>query len=135
MRKNDGFTLIEVMIVVAIIAILAALAIQVFPSYIVKSQVTAALADMHPGKTLVEAVIVEDRDAGVVTPEYLGLTRSTHCSAVSAELSPSGAGSIVCTLISSGTANGKDLVLRRSVDGVWTCDGGAFEVRYRPRGC
>jgi len=135
MNKQKGFTLIELMIVVAIIAILAAIAIQAFPAYIARTQVAAALADMHPGKTLVEAVIVEGRSPAVVTPGYLGLTRSVHCSAVAAQFSDSGVGSILCTVKGAGTANGKDLLLRRSIEGIWSCDGSAFEVRVRPTGC
>ena len=38
MNKNSGFTLIELMIVVAIIAILAALAISQYQDYVTKSQ-------------------------------------------------------------------------------------------------
>lgn len=135
MNTQKGFTLIEVMIVVAIISILAAVAVAVFPLYIAKTQVTAALADMHPGKTLVEAVIVESQSATAVTPEYLGLSRSVHCSSVAAELADSGVGSITCTVKGNSTVDGKDLVLRRSAEGIWSCDGSAFEARVRPAGC
>jgi type IV pilus assembly protein PilA len=135
MNKQKGFTLIELMIVVAIIAILAAIAIQAFPSYIAKTQVTAALADMYPGKTLVEAVIVEGRSPTVVTPAYLGLTRSVHCSAVAAQFNDSGVGSILCTVKGTSAVDGKDLLLRRSNEGIWSCDGSALDVRVRPTGC
>ncbi|PZS68734.1 pilin [Stenotrophomonas maltophilia] len=135
MNSQKGFTLIELMIVVAIIAILAAIATVVFQPYVARTQLTAALADISPGKMLVETVIYENRSASLITPEFIGGAQNAHCSNVEAELSDSGVGHISCTLKGHSVLDGKDLILRRSAEGIWSCDGSAFEARYRPSGC
>jgi len=135
MNTQKGFTLIELMIVVAIIAILAAIATVAFQPYIIRTQLTAALADISPGKMLVETVVYENRSASLVTPEFIGGAQNAHCSNVEAELSDSGVGHISCTLKGHSALDGKDLILRRSAEGIWSCDGSAFETRYRPTGC
>ena len=51
MNMQKGFTLIELMIVVAIIAILAAIAIPAYQDYVVRSQVTEGMSLADGSKT------------------------------------------------------------------------------------
>ncbi len=50
-KKNTGFTLIELMIVVAIIGILAAIAIPQYSDYVSRSRATGAVAEMASYRT------------------------------------------------------------------------------------
>ena len=53
LRRQRGFTLIELMIVVAVVGILAAIAVPAYQDYIARSRVTEGLALASAAKTLV----------------------------------------------------------------------------------
>ena len=75
MKKNEGFTLIELMIVIAIIGILAAIAIPQFSAYRQRSYNAAAEADLRNAATAQEAYYV---DAQHYTGTITGLIGSTY---------------------------------------------------------
>ena len=121
--KQSGFTLIELMIVVAIIGILAALAIAQYSKYTARAQVADGLRLLETAHTKIELGMIE----GIAFPTTANLsileiqTQSVYVSSLETSVAeqtvtvtfdtPS-----VSTLIAGGT-----LVWVRSINGNWTC--------------
>ena len=136
--RIQGFTLIELMIVVAIIAILAAIALTAYQIYVGKSQTTAGLADLRGGVVIFEEGIQSGEIAGSpADANAIGLPLNTvRCSAIT----PAGnwtdlnGQTITCTLAGNPNVAGKNLVLTRDSEGLWSCST-TVTALYRPNGC
>jgi len=144
-HTQKGFTLIELMIVVAIIGILAAIAIPQYQDYTARTQVNRAYSEISSYRTAVEERLLrnEATDFGVAQDlTDIGYTPSNLVNTVAGNVDGTAAdNTITATLDGDVGANisGTEIELIRGVDGGWTCnivDGGAnFKESYVPAGC
>ena len=137
MNAQKGFTLIELMIVVAIIGILAAVAIPQYQSYIAKSQVSRVMGELGALRTSVETCVLDGKTTAQCE---LGSTPSNLLTAAGPVLviGAAGANTTITGVFGTNAAQAiatQNLVwIRAPATGAWTCST-SVEAKYKPTGC
>jgi type IV pilus assembly protein PilA len=152
MNAQKGFTLIELMIVVAIIGILAAVAIPQYQNYIAKSQVSRVMGESGAIRTAVEACILDGKTAvgdaaGECDPGATGSNLVTGASQTTVA-APAGTGvpqvsnpitqtaTITATFGNNAAAAiaADTLTWTRTAAGTWACTTNV-DNKFKPTGC
>lgn len=141
MKKQQGFTLIELMIVVAIIAILAAIALPAYQDYVARSQVSEAMSLASGAKTAV-AEYYADRGTWPSSNTAAGLALASSISGkYVTSTTISGNGLITSKFKAAGSVSKKienaTFTLTPADNGgsiKWTC-GGSIADKYKPSSC
>lgn len=144
MKKQKGFTLIELMIVVAIIGILAAVALPAYQDYTARSQVTEAVTLMSGLKATISEIWADRGDLSIADSNQYGIPVDTDVAGkyvlsvavvdglITATMRPSG----VTNTIQSGTIQLSPITGTGPI--IWTCKvggGNPLDEKYVPSTC
>ena len=147
MKQQKGFTLIELMIVIAIIGILAAIAIPAYQDYTIRSKVSEGLNLAGAAKLAVAETY--DSKGGMPSAGNISYGLPTAASIAGnyvASVSAAATTGVITITYNSNvggnpSANGKIIVLTPDTSSIgamgWTCGGGATDMpnKYLPATC
>ena len=141
MKKQQGFTLIELMIVVAIIGILAAIAIPAYQDYTIRAQVSEGINLASGAKAAISEYFM---DSGVLpgSNAEAGLELDTNIRGNYASAVRVGAGGVVTVTYNGPEVNaqiaGQQLTLTPTTNAgsvQWACVNTTLAAKHVPSAC
>ena len=138
-QVQKGFTLIELMIVVAIIGILAAVALPAYQDYTIRARVTEGLTQASQAKTTV-AENISNAGGTIGTGACSGVNTFTSAVGKVASLACADSTGVITVTMDSTSAAGVVITLTPSSSSgasatTWTCTTGASSAKYVPAEC
>lgn len=138
MNAQKGFTLIELMIVVAVIGILSAVALPQYQTYVLRSQIVSSLNELNGSRTQYELIVNDGATSTAFTLDNLGFTASKYCDYFIYQPDAQGkaAPALECKLKNVGVITGQSVYMNRLQGGSWTCSTSAgIAPKYKPANC